>query len=260
MAHSYVTAFASELDAFRAFARAFPGSTTLLIDTFDTVAGARKAVVVAREMEQRGARLAAVRLDSGDLVELSRAVRRIFDDAGLGYVRIFASGGLDEDEIARCLEAGAPIDAFGVGTRMNVSADAPYLDIAYKLVRYGDRDVLKLSPGKATWPGEKQVYRLRGPDGVMARDVLALRDEPAPDRSAEPLLRTVMVDGRRVDPSPRLAAIRERCAAQVAALPAPLRRLVTEERYPVEASARLAALRRSLEAQAEATEVSGFRA
>ena len=260
MAHSYVTAFASELDAFRAFARAFPGSTTLLIDTFDTVAGARKAVVVAREMEQRGARLAAVRLDSGDLVELSRAVRRIFDDAGLGYVRIFASGGLDEDEIARCLEAGAPIDAFGVGTRMNVSADAPYLDIAYKLVRYGDRDVLKLSPGKATWPGEKQVYRLRGPDGAMVRDVLALRDEPAPDRSAEPLLRTVMVDGRRADPSPSLAANRERCAAQVAALPAPLRRLVTEERYPVEASARLAVLRRSLEAQAEATEVSGFRA
>lgn len=260
MAHSYVTAFASELDAFRAFARAFPGSTTLLIDTFDTVAGARKAVVVAREMEQRGARLAAVRLDSGDLVELSRAVRQVFDDAGLDYVRIFASGGLDEDEIARCLEAGAPIDAFGVGTRMNVSADAPYLDIAYKLVRYGDRDVLKLSPGKATWPGEKQVYRLRAPGGSMARDVLALRDEPAPDRSAEPLLRTVMVDGRRVDPSPSLEAIRERCAAQVAALPAPLRGLVTEERYPVEASARLAALRRSLEAQAEATEVSGFRA
>lgn len=255
MAHSYVTAFPSELEAFRAFARAFPRNTTLLIDTYDTVAGAHKAVIVAREMERQGARLAGVRLDSGDLVQLSLEVRRILDAAGLSSVRIFASGGLDEDEIARCLDAGAPIDAFGVGTRMNVSADAPYLDMAYKLVRYGRRDVLKLSPGKATWPGDKQVYRVRGSDGHFARDVLALRDEPAPDGSAEPLLRTVMTGGRRVEEAPTLAAIREHCAQQVAALPETLRRLATDDRYVVEPSSRLLALRRALEATAEASEV-----
>jgi nicotinate phosphoribosyltransferase len=259
MAHSYVTAFPAELDSFRAFARAFPRNTTLLIDTYDTVAGARKAVVVAREMERHGARLAGVRLDSGDLLELSRAVRRIFDEAGLPYVRIFASGGLDEDEVARCMNAGAPIDAFGVGTRVNVSADAPYLDIAYKLVRYEDRDVLKLSPGKATWPGEKQVYRLRGPDGAFERDVLALGDEPAPPVDAQPLLETVMAGGRRVGPAPTLAAVRERCVRQVAALPEPLRRLTTDHRYPVEPSARLVSLRHALEARAEATEVHAYR-
>jgi nicotinate phosphoribosyltransferase len=250
MAHSYVMAFPGELEAFRAFARAFPRGTTLLIDTYDTVAGAHQAVIVAREMEGRGARLAGVRLDSGDLVQLSREVRRILDDAGLSYVRIFASGGLDEDEVARCLDAGAPIDAFGVGTRMNVSADAPYLDIAYKLVRYEGRDVLKLSPGKVTWPGEKQVYRLGGSDGRFERDVLALRDEPAPPGSAEPLLRPVMAGGRRVEAAPTLATIRERCARQVAALPETLRRLATDDRYVVEPSARLVALRRALAARA----------
>ncbi|HEX9819287.1 MAG TPA: nicotinate phosphoribosyltransferase [Methylomirabilota bacterium] len=250
MAHSYVMAFPGELEAFRAFARTFPRGTTLLLDTYDTVAAAHKAVIVGRELEQQGARLAGVRLDSGELVQLSREVRRILDDAGLPYVRIFASGGLDEEEVARCLDAGAPIDAFGVGTRMNVSADAPYLDIAYKLVRYGARDVLKLSPGKATWPGEKQVYRLRGSDGRFERDVLTRRDEPAPDGSAEPLLRAVMAGGRRLDPAPTLAAIRERCAQQVAALPETLRRLATDDRYVVEPSARLMALRSALEAQA----------
>jgi nicotinate phosphoribosyltransferase len=254
MAHSYVMAFPDELEAFRAFARAFPRGTTLLIDTYDTVAAAHKAVTVARELERRGARLAGVRLDSGDLVQLSRDVRRILDDAGLPGVRIFASGGLDEESVARCLDADAPIDAFGVGTRMNVSADAPYLDIAYKLVRYGGRDVLKLSPGKATWPGEKQVYRLRGADGGFARDVLALRDEPAPDGRAEPLLGTVMAAGRRHEAAPSLAAIRERCAQQVAALPGTLRRLVTDDRYVVEPSARLLALRRTLETGAAAGE------
>jgi nicotinate phosphoribosyltransferase len=259
MAHSYVTAFPSELEAFRAFARAFPRSTTLLIDTYDTVTGAHKAVVVAREMERDGHRLAGVRLDSGDLAELSREVRRVLDDAGLSYVRIFASGGLDEEEIARCLDAGAPIDAFGVGTRMNVSADAPYLDMAYKLVKYGDRDVLKLSPGKATWPGAKQVYRLRASDGSVERDVLALRDEAAPGAEAEPLLRTVMTGGRRVEPAPALATIRERCARQVAALPEALRRLATDHRHVVEPSRELVALRRSLEARAEATEILAHR-
>ena len=252
MAHSYVMASPDELEAFRAFARAFPSATTLLIDTYDTVAAAHKAVFVAREMERRGDRLAGVRLDSGDMAQLSREVRGILDAAGLTYVRIFASGGFDEDEIARCVAAGAPIDAFGVGTRVNVSADAPYLDIAYKLVRYGERAVLKLSPGKATWPGQKQVYRAHGPDGRVRRDVLTLHDEQAPDGGSEPLLTTVMAAGRRVDAPPALATIRARCAEQVAALPDGLRRLATEERYPVQPSARLVALRSALEADARA--------
>ncbi|HEY7675531.1 MAG TPA: nicotinate phosphoribosyltransferase, partial [Candidatus Methylomirabilis sp.] len=249
MAHSYVAAFPREIDAFRAFALAFPRHTTLLIDTYDTVAGARKAVEVAKEMEGRGQRLGAVRLDSGDLVALSKEVRQVLDEAGLDYVRIFASGGLDEETVERCVEESAPIDAFGVGTRMDVSADAPSLDMAYKLVRYEGRSVLKTSEGKETWPGEKQVYRTRGSDGRFARDLLALHDEPAPSVEAELLLRPVIRDGRLLEPLPSLTAIRERCAAQVAALPEPVRRLRNAGAYPVLYSERLAELQRSLKAR-----------
>lgn len=258
MAHSYVEAFPHEIDAFRAFARAFPGSTTLLIDTYDTVTAARKAVLVAKEMEARGERLAGVRLDSGDLVALSREVRAILDEAGLGDVRIFASGGLDEDEVARCLAAGARIDAFGIGTRMNVSADAPYFDMAYKIVRYAGRDVLKLSEGKKTWTGEKQVYRVHGGDGRFAGDQISTRDEPGP-AGAEPLLHTVMLGGRAVAPPPTLAEIRDRCAAQVAALPDEVRRLKDARPYPVSYSERLLALQADLEARAAAAEVTAWR-
>jgi nicotinate phosphoribosyltransferase len=259
MAHAYVEAFASELEAFRAFARAFPASTTLLVDTYDTVAGTHKAVIVAQEMAARGERLAAVRLDSGDLVALSRRVRAILDAAGLTGVRILASGGLDEDEVERCVAAGAPIDAFGVGTRMDVSADAPALDMAYKLVRYDGRDVLKLSEGKKTWIGEKQVYRLRDAQGRLAGDCVALRRESPPAGSAEPLLATVMVDGRIVGSPPTLAAIRTHCAEQLAALPAAVRRLRDADRHPVTYGAALVALQHRLEAEAEATEVLPYR-
>jgi nicotinate phosphoribosyltransferase len=255
MAHSYITAFAREVDAFRAFARAFPDHTTLLIDTYDTVAAARKAVAVAREMRQRGAGLRGVRLDSGDLLALSRAVRRVLDEAGCADVQIFASGGLDEDQIDELLDAGAPIDAFGVGTRMNVSADAPYLDIAYKLVRYQGRNVLKLSPGKQMWPGAKQVYRIRGAGERFESDVLALADESAPMPGAEPLLQTVMMGGQLLAPHPALAAVRDRCAAQIGALPDAVRRLRSPERYPVRPSGRLVDLTRSLEAMLETSEV-----
>lgn len=249
MAHSYVTAFPREVEAFRAFARRFPRHTTLLIDTYDTVAGARKAVEVARAMERDGARLAAVRLDSGDLHALSLAVRRILDDAGLDYVKIFASGGLDDVDLEQLLAQGAPIDAFGVGTRMDVSADAPYLDMAYKLVRYDGRDVLKTSPGKATWPGEKQVYRRRDLDGRFIGDVLALRPE-APPEGAEPLLDVVMHDGRLARPHPTLAAARERCMANVAALPENVRHLHHPTAYPVLESEALGAAQRAAVAAA----------
>ncbi|HSF04995.1 MAG TPA: nicotinate phosphoribosyltransferase [Methylomirabilota bacterium] len=254
MAHSYVEAFAREIDSFRAFARAFPASTTLLIDTYDTVAGAHKAVIVAREMQARGQRLAAVRLDSGDLLTLSRQVREVLDAAGLAHVRIFASGGLDEDAVETLLEAGAPIDAFGIGTRMNVSADAPYFDMAYKIVTYGGRNILKLSAGKATWAGEKQVYRFRADDGSLAGDVLALRDEPAP-AGAEPVLRTVMRGGKLVEPWPSLPVIRDHARAQIAALPDAVRRLRDPAGYEVRYSERLRSAQRALEVQTYAAEV-----
>jgi nicotinate phosphoribosyltransferase len=248
MAHSYVSAFPQEIEAFRAFARAFPDRTILLLDTYDTPAGARQAVTVARELAAAGHRLAGVRLDSGDLVALSREVRRVLDAAGFSDAKIFASGGLDEEEIDRCLAAGAPIDAFGVGTRMNVSADAPYLDMAYKLVRYDGRDVLKTSPGKTTWAGPKQVYRLRDAGGGAAGDVLALLDEPAPPGAADPLLEPVMRGGRPVRPHPPLHVAREHCRGAIAHLPPAVRRLGEAAVYPVRPSERLTALQRSLTA------------
>ena len=205
-------------------------------------------------MEGRGERLAGVRLDSGDMAQLAKEVRQILDAAGLGYVQIFASGGLDEEEVDRLLTAGAPIDAFGVGTKMNVSADAPYLDIAYKIVRYAGREVLKLSEGKTTWAGEKQVYRSRGSGGRLAGDLLALRDEPPPP-NREPLLRTVMEDGRIVEPLSALATIRSRCAAEVAALPDDVRALHHPARYLVRYSDALMAHQRELEATVRATQI-----
>lgn len=259
MAHSYVSAFPHEIDAFRAFARAFPAHTILLIDTYDTVAAAGKAVEVAREMKARGHRLAGVRLDSGDIVALSKEVRRILDRAGLDDVKIFVSGGLDEESIDRFLAEGAPIDAFGVGTRMDVSADAPYLDMAYKLVEYEGRRVLKTSAGKATWTGRKQVYRFLGREGRFVGDRIALKDERFPTGEAELLLRTVMEGGRLLAPHPPLAAVRDICAAQIAALPEEVRRLRDAAPYPVAYSDRLVLLQRSLEAEVEATEVAPAR-
>jgi nicotinate phosphoribosyltransferase len=254
MAHSYVCAFPHEIDAFRAFVAAFPSRAILLLDTYDTVAAAHKAVHVAQELEARGERLAGVRLDSGDLVALSRAVRGVLNRAGLDYVRILASGNLDEFAIARCTAAEAPIDAYGVGTRMTVSADAPYLDMAYKLVRYGERDVLKISPGKETWTGEKQIFRRRTTDGRFLEDVLALREEPAPP-GADPLLERVMEAGRLVRPLPPLPAVRAHCVHELGALPEAVRRLTGAARYPVHPSDALAERQRTVKSGAIAAEV-----
>ncbi len=192
MAHAFVQAYASELDAFRAFVETFPEGTTLLIDTYDTLEGARRAGQVARELARRGRRLGGVRLDSGDLAELSRRVRRILDAQRLHDVQIFASGNLTEARVAEVLRQRAPIDAFGVGTDLSVSGDAPSLDSVYKLSEV-ERDgrwvpALKLSPGKQTFPGRKQVYR-RERDGRLLEDVLALEGEPVRGR---PLLRPVL--------------------------------------------------------------------
>ena len=161
MAHSLITSFPTELEAFRAYAKAFPHRTILLLDTYDTIEGAYNAAQVGKEMENDGHRLVAVRLDSGDYGELSRQVRQILDDAGLPYVQIVASGGLDEYEIHSLVQSGAPIDIFGVGTRVGTSSDAPYTDMSYKLSCYDGRPVMKLSTDKISPPGAKQVYRLR---------------------------------------------------------------------------------------------------
>jgi nicotinate phosphoribosyltransferase len=233
MAHSFVTTFPDELEAFRAYARAFPGAAILLLDSYDTIEGAKKAVVVARELAAAGQRLAGVRLDSGDLLPLSREVRRIMDEAGFPEVRIVVSGGLDEQDIERLLAEDAPIDAFGIGTRLNVSADAPSLDLVYKLVRYGDRDVLKLSEGKETWVGAKAIYRASDAAGTASGDVLALEDEPAPLTAGESLLRPVMRNGELLRPHPPLAEVRRWCGEQLAALPEGLRRLRGHTGYPV---------------------------
>lgn len=230
MAHSYVEAFPDEASAFLAFAHDRPRSLTFLVDTYDTLAGVRTAIDVIGRLGLR--EHVAVRLDSGDLGTLAREARRLLDDAGLGWVRIFASGGLDEHDVARFVREAVPVDAVGIGTRLGVSADAPALDSAYKLVAYGDRPVMKLSAGKLTLPGAKQVFR--GADG----DVIALADEPAPE-GTEPLLQVVMRDGRRVGPPDSLAAARSRFEADLAALPQAALDLDQPVAVPVRTSAPL---------------------
>ncbi len=216
MAHSFVEAFPTEEEAFRAFARDFPHRSVFLVDTYDTLNGVRAAIRVIRELGL--ADRLGIRLDSGDLATLAKQARAMLDEAGLPSVRIFASGSLDEYAIEELVRAQAPIDAYGVGTRLGVSADAPYLDSVYKLVQYGDRPVLKLSADKATAPGPKQVFR--GPGG----DVVGLRTEEAP-AGTEPLLVPVMRGGRRAGPPAPLEAARARFEADLAALPEGVRRL-----------------------------------
>nr|WP_055502329.1 nicotinate phosphoribosyltransferase [Nonomuraea pusilla] len=246
MAHSFIEAFPGEEAAFEAFAEQFPGACTFLVDTYDTLEGVRRAIAVARRTgSARGAGEGlGVRLDSGDLAELSRQARRLLDEAGLPAAHVFASGGLDEHDIAALVRGGAPIDAYGVGTKMGVSADAPSLDSAYKLVAYGGRPVMKLSAGKATAPGAKQVFR------GDAHDVVGLRDEPVPD-GCRPLLAPVMTGGRRVAPPEPLAAMRERCAADLAALPEQARALRDPRPREVRTSARLDDLTRRVRAEIE---------
>lgn len=246
MAHSFVTAFEREMDAFRAFVESFPDNSVLLLDTYDMAAAAHKAATVGVEMEARGHRLLAVRLDSGDLLELSRQVRSVLDASHLGYVQILASGGLDEYQVDALVQAGAPIDGFGVGTRMGVSGDAPWLDMAYKLVRYGDRPVLKLSTGKVSLADEKQVFRITRPDGTLRNDVIGLAGEPPPEPGAEPLLKTVMEAGRVVGEFPTLDELRGRFQEEFTTLDDGYKSLRSPARYPVKLSASLRRLQRKV--------------
>ena len=240
MAHSYVTTFDAEIDAFRAYSRQFPERSILLLDTYDTIGGAHAAVQVAREMEADGQRLGGVRLDSGDFDALSRQVRAILDAAGLDYVPIVISGGLDEYEIDRLLSGGAPIDLFGVGTRVGVSADAPSCDMVYKMVSYGDRPVMKLSEDKETLPAAKQIFRQYDPQGMMCADVIGLNSESAVP--GEPLLSMAMLDGQRTVAAPAISQARQRVADGLARLPQPHRRLCKPDHFPVSISPELQAL------------------
>lgn len=238
MAHSFVQAHASEVAAFETFARAQPDNVVLLIDTYDTEAGAARVVEVAPRLAAAGIRIKAVRIDSGDLADHARRVRAILDAGGLAEVGIFASSSLDETALARFHAEEVPIDGFGVGTRLTTCADHPYLDCAYKLQEYAGLPRRKRSEGKQTWPGRKQVWR-RYTDGVMADDTLAVEGEGAAGR---PLLVPVVRGGRRVAALPTLAEARDRAANEIAALPEAVRRLEGATPYPVAVSPGLRAL------------------
>ncbi|WP_301125258.1 nicotinate phosphoribosyltransferase [Streptomyces cacaoi] len=233
MAHSYIEAFGPEERAFRAFAEAHPGPVTLLVDTYDTAGGVGTAARVLRSLDRPGS---AIRIDSGDLAEEAVRARRILDSAGLADVRIVVSGGLDEYAVDELRRRRAPVDVFAVGTKVGVSADAPYLDSAYKLVEYDGRPVMKLSTKKVTAPGRKQVHR-----SEAGGDLVTLADEepPGPGR---PLLRTLMHEGRRVHPREDLADARRRCAAEVAALDPAARGIHSPEPPSCRFSPRLDAL------------------
>jgi nicotinate phosphoribosyltransferase len=243
MAHSYISAFGDESGAFRAFARSFPQKTVLLVDTYDTLAGARKAAVIGQEMAKDGGKLSGVRLDSGDMTQLSQEVRKILDEAGLHETKIFASSNFDEYKIARLINGGAKIDAFGVGTKMGVSADAPYFDIVYKLVQYGDRPIMKRSTGKVNLAGKKQVFRRTDSQGRFMEDVIGTGDETV--EGATPLLAPVMQGGKLLRACPALEEIRQHFAKRFQALDEAYKALDGAASYPVRLSPRLRALQKT---------------
>ncbi len=249
MAHSFIMSYEKEIDAFRAFARTFPNKSTLLIDTYDDLAGAEKAALIAKELEKKGFKLNGVRLDSGDLAEISKKVRKLLDDNRLQYVKIFASGDLDEFKIKELLENDAKIDAFGVGTKLGTSADKPYVDVIYKLCetmseRGKFSPIMKLSEGKTTLPGRKQVYRLRDKKGNYSRDIIALVGEKV---KGEPLLNNVMEKGEITIDLPSLEQIRATAAQNLSKLPAKYKKPAHPQAYTVELSQNLKNLIKALE-------------
>lgn len=241
MAHSFVMFFDSEIEAFRAFAKTFPKKSTLLIDTYDDIKGAENAAFVAKELEKQGFRLSGLRIDSGNLVAISKKVRALLDEKDLNYVKIFASGDLDEYKIQELLRKGARIDSFGVGTRMSTSEDRPYVDIIYKLSEKMDKKgkflpTMKLSKGKMTLPGRKQVFRIKERSGNFVKDIIALHNEKI---EGEPLLIKVIEKGDIVYNLPTLEEIRKRASENLSKLPEKYKRLENAPRYPVVLSPRL---------------------
>jgi len=235
MAHSYVMFFHNEVEAFKAFVKTFPETSTLLIDTFDNIKGAENAAAVAKQLERKGFQLSGVRIDSGDLAEVSKKVRKILDEKGLSYVKIFASGDLDEYKVEDLLRRRAKIDSFGVGTRMSTSEDHPYVDIIYKLSEKMDKTgnfapTMKLSQHKITVPARKQVYRVKDKAGNFVKDIIALHDEKV---EGTPLLAKVMEHGEMVYRLPTLAQIRKNASENLSKLPEKYKRLRGAARYPV---------------------------
>jgi nicotinate phosphoribosyltransferase len=230
MAHSFVQAHQDETQAFEHFAQAQPNNVVLLIDTYDTEAAARKVTSLAPALRAKGITVQGVRLDSGDLADHARRVRRILDEGGLPHTQILVSGNLDEYRVKNLLDSRAPIDSFAVGTAMTTSSDAPSLDSAYKLQEYAGRPCRKRSEGKATWPGRKHVYRHCTGDGRLDHDVVTTHEDQL---SGTALLHTVMQNGRRLSPSPALSDLRGHTADRLAQLPEHLRALETASAYPV---------------------------
>lgn len=255
MAHSFIQAHDSEEEAFIDFGRSRPENLVLLVDTYDTEAAAQKVVAIAPILAREGIVIRGVRLDSGDLADLAGKVRHILDAGGLRDVKIFASGGLDEDRIQRMIDSGAPIEGFGIGTNLTTSADAPALDCAYKLQEYAGIARRKRSTGKATWPGRKQVWRRFDEDGRFCGDVLGLEDDR--ECPGTPLVVQVIRGGRRVSPAEGLQEIRQRAADGLSRLPAPLRRLDTDASYDVAVAPSLQRLAAEVDQRQEGNTVAG---
>ncbi len=238
MAHSFVQTHVSEIQAFEDFARARPQGVILLIDTYDTEAGARKVVELAPKLKKDGIAIRGVRIDSGDLIAMSRKVRRILDDGGCKDVIILVSGGVNEDTLQTMAKEKAPIDGCGIGVSLDVSTDVPALDCAYKLQEYAGIPRRKRSEGKATWPGRKQVWRSYDAQGRMMGDILSVEGDT---QKGETLIRQVMRGGKRAAPAPTMEQIREQAARDLARLPESLRKLETFD-YPVMIADKLKAL------------------
>jgi nicotinate phosphoribosyltransferase len=231
MAHSYILAHATEEQAFAAFAHGYRGGCTLLVDTYDVARAMERVVALSRQLREAGTGgIAAVRIDSGKLAEQARLARGILDDAGFPGMRIAVSGDLDEYRIAQLVAANAPIDSFGVGTRMATSADAPYLDCAYKLAEYEGKGRRKRSAGKQTYPGRKQVFRRLDDDGFIMGDTVGLETEYV---HGKPLLQPVMLAGKRCNPAWPLAHVRQTLREQLASLAPSLKELAPGAQPPV---------------------------
>jgi nicotinate phosphoribosyltransferase len=239
MAHAYIEAHGDEPSAFESFARMQPGNVVLLIDTYDTEQGARAVVETAHRLRQSGIEIKAVRIDSGDLGARATNVRKILDEGGLPNTGIFSSGNLDEYRVRDLIQRSAPIDGFGVGTRLDTSEDAPNLECVYKLVEYEGHPRRKQSEGKVTWPGRKQVFRMYGEEGLMQFDTITIEGEA---QQGEPLIEPVMRAGRRLRAAEPLAVLRERSARERTRLPAHLRSLGTQPPYPVSSARSVLAL------------------
>ncbi len=238
MAHSFVSSFDKEIDAFRAFAQTFPENSILLVDTYDSLSGTLKAAQVGKEMAGRGEHLKGIRLDSGDMAELSQKARHILDEHGLKNSLIFASGAFDEYKIQKILSQKAKIDSFGVGTKMGVSSDAPYLDMAYKIVKYNSEPVVKLSPGKISLTSDKQVFRFLSSKKLYDHDVIACREENL--EGAVPLLVPVLTGGKTIYDSPPLSEIQNQFRENFSRLPEKYKAINKKgPLYPVKISEKL---------------------